>query len=135
MLHTLLLLADDAPAAPWWSNPFIMLMPLFLLLFYMTVLRPMRRQEAERQALLSTLKKGDEVLLSPGIYGTVVMVDEKEDKVTVKIDDNCRVKVLKSVIARNLSNEKALAAQQAKGKETAAIQPAPSNAVTTAPKS
>src|SRR6516162_7923567 len=100
MLYTLLLLAEEQQQAPWYASP-LMILPLIALMFYFLILRPMRRQEVERQALLSTLKKNDEVLLAPGIYGTVIGVDEKEDKVTVKIDDNCRIKVLKSTIARN----------------------------------
>jgi preprotein translocase YajC subunit len=135
MLYTLLLLAEGEQQAPWYASP-LMILPLIALMFYFLILRPMRRQEAERQSLLSTLKKNDEVLLAPGIYGTVIGVDEKEDKVTVKIDDNCRIKVLKSVIARNLTNEKAYLEAQAKAR-AAAAQPAAgnSNAVTTAPKS
>ena len=56
----------------------------------------MKRQEQERQALASNLKKNDEVLTNAGIYGTVVDVSENEDEITVKVDDNVRVKMTKS---------------------------------------
>jgi preprotein translocase subunit YajC len=136
MLHTLLLLAEgDQPSgSPFWFNllPFLVL----AMLVYFILMRPMRRQEAERQSLLTGTKKNDKVLTTAGIYGTVVSVAEKEDEVVLKIDDNCRIKVVKAAIMRNLTNEEALKAAQAKGKEAAPAQPAAgSNAVTTGQKS
>jgi preprotein translocase subunit YajC len=47
-----------------------------------------------------------------------VGVAEDKDEITVKIADNTRVRVIKSAIARNLTNEEALKAQQAAGKTT-----------------
>jgi preprotein translocase subunit YajC len=115
---------------PWWNilaqggggagggfDPSVFVLPVgVLLLFYFVMLRPMRKQERERLALLNSLKKNDEVLTASGIYGTVVDVSEKEDKVTLKIADNVRVRMTKSSIARNLSNEEeaAKAAKTAK---------------------
>src|SRR5260370_16385472 len=104
MLHTLLLLAEgEQQPAPWFSSP-IMLLPLVVVLFYFLILRPGRRQEAERQSLLSSMKKNDKVLTTAGIYGTIVSVAEKEDEIVVKIDDNCRVKVVKPPTMPNLTN-------------------------------
>ena len=84
-----------------------MLFPLLpiAILFYFLLMRPMRRQEAERQALLTSLKKNDKVITIGGIYGSVVSVAEKEDEVVVKVDENVRLKITKSSIARNLTNE------------------------------
>ena len=116
MLQLLLLLADDAPATPPSAAPgsplagseFLFLMVLVFFGFYMFVLRPAnRRQEQEKQALLKNLKKNDRVLTIAGVYGVVVSVSETEDEVVVKVDDNCRMKMQKGSIARNLSNEEA----------------------------
>jgi preprotein translocase subunit YajC len=86
-----------------------MLMPIVLIMivFYFLMIRPMRRQESERQSLVSNLKKNDRVLTNAGIYGTVVEVKEKEDEVVVKVDDNVRLRMLKSSILRNLTQEEA----------------------------
>jgi preprotein translocase subunit YajC len=77
------------------------------LVFYLLVMRPARKQEAQRQALVSNLKKNDKVLTTAGIIGTVVSISEKEDEVTVRVDDNCRLKMIKSSISRNLTQEEA----------------------------
>jgi len=71
------------------------------------------------------------VLIFGGIYGTVVMVSQTEDEVTVKVDDNTRLKVTKASILRNLTKEQAAAAPKT---DTAAAA-APSTAVTTKPNS
>jgi preprotein translocase subunit YajC len=113
MFNILVLLAQDPKGA---EAPLIynMLLPLgLLLLVYLFFFRPMRRQEQERNALLSSLKKNDKVITTSGIYGTVIAISEKEDEITVKVDDNTRLRMIKSSIARNLSNEEALKAQKA----------------------
>lgn len=76
------------------------------------MIRPARRQEQAQKALLASLKKNDKVQTIGGILGTVVSVSEKEDEVVIKVDDNARLRMIKSSIARNLTNEEA--AKQAK---------------------
>jgi len=109
------LFADD-PAPKPGAAPDLFASPLFLLLmlvalFFFMFIRPMRRQEKERQTLLSSTEKNDRVLTNAGIYGTVVSISEKEDEVVVKVDDNTRLKMLKSSIARNLTKEEAAKAK------------------------
>ena len=43
--------------------------------------------------MIDALKKNDKVLTSAGIYGTVVSVDEEDDRVVVRVDDDRGVKV------------------------------------------
>jgi preprotein translocase subunit YajC len=114
---------DQKPAGQREQPPFgglLPLVPLLLLLFYLIVIRPQsRRQEAERLAL-KTLKKGDKVLTHSGIYGTVVGVSETENEITVKVDDNTRLRMTKESIARNLRAEEEAKAAREKPKEGAA---------------
>lgn len=107
MLHTLILLAEDAPQQG--PGGMISFLPLILiaLVFYLLLIRPMKKQEQERQRMASNLKKNDEVLTNSGIYGTVVDVSETDDKITVRVADNVRIKMTKGSVARNLTNEEA----------------------------
>jgi preprotein translocase subunit YajC len=112
MLFALLsLLADEPPkdqgGGPGAWGMFIWLLPMAVV-FYLLVMRPARKQEAQRQALVNALKKNDKVLTTAGIIGTVVSISEKEDEVTVRVDENCRLKMLKSSISRNLTQEEAV---------------------------
>jgi preprotein translocase subunit YajC len=124
MFYMLLLLAEAEKApttTPTTSTPspfgdmLIPLMGIFAL-FYFLILRPKRKEEQERQSLLSSIKKNDKVITHAGIYGTVVSVSEKEDEIVVKVDDNVRLKMLKASIMRNLTNEEAAKEAKNKGK-------------------
>jgi preprotein translocase subunit YajC len=113
--HLLLLLADTAPSGggsppPGGGDPLGgmgMIIPMILIFVvgYFLIMRPMRRQEAERKAMASNVKKNDKVLTAAGIYGTVVAVSDTEDEVTVRVDDNTRLRMLKSSIVRNITRE------------------------------
>ena len=113
--HLLLLLAQgSAPGGgtppqgggdPFGGLGIMFPMILIFIVGYFLIMRPMRRQEAERKAMASNLKKNDKVLTAAGIYGTVVSFSETEDEVTVRVDDNTRLRMLKSSIVRNLSRE------------------------------
>lgn len=117
MLHALIVLAEEGQQPSPAQNSFIFLLPVLFVLFYLLILRPQKRMEQERQAMASNLKKNDEVLTSAGIYGTVTDVSETDDKITVKVADNVRVKMTKASVIRNLTNEEA--AKQAKAAKEA----------------
>ncbi|HZT78960.1 MAG TPA: preprotein translocase subunit YajC [Gemmataceae bacterium] len=124
LLNALLLLAEDPPADPGAGGGqgmpgwYMFVLPAGLLLIYFLMMRPMKRQEAQRQATLAALKKGDKVLLNNGIIGTVVSISDKEDEAVIKLEEG-KAKVLKSTIARNLSAAEAdaKAAQDKKPEE------------------
>lgn len=87
--------AKSSGGAPSWTGmvPFA----LMFLVFYFLVIRPQARKAKESQSFLNSLKKGDEVLTTGGIFGTIVGVTEKF--VDLKVADNTRLKVLKSHVA------------------------------------
>jgi len=129
--HLMLVLAQQEGSSSKGGDPLggFGMMPLLLVLFalfYFIVLRPLKRQENERKQMASVLEKNDKVLTTAGIYGTVVSVSEKEDEVVVKVDDNTRLRMLKSSILRNMTKE-----EQAKSKEQEKKGTAASTAITT----
>ena len=66
------------------------------LVFYFLVIAPANKQRRKTAEMLSTLKKGDRVLTSGGIYGTVQGVEA--EVVYLKIAENVKVKVARSAI-------------------------------------
>jgi preprotein translocase subunit YajC len=108
-----ILLADDEPAAAApASNPFGLLFPLLIMgvFLYFLAIRPMRKQEKERKGLLETLKKNDRVVTSGGIIGVIANIRDKDDEVTLKVDENSnvRLRVTRSSIVRVLSDKDAV---------------------------
>jgi len=111
MLQLILLLAE-APAEGGQGGAgglTTMLLPMVAIafVFWFLMIRPMRKQEQERQSLLASMKKNDKVVTSGGLYGTVISIKDKEDEVTLKVDEssNVRVRVTKGSIVRILSGE------------------------------
>ncbi len=68
--------------------------------FYFMLIRPQTKRTKEVQAMQSSLGKGDSVITSSGIYGTIYKI--KDDVVTVQIAENVRVKMQRSAITERL---------------------------------
>jgi len=73
------------------------------LVFYFLVIAPANKQKRKTQEMLNSLKKGDRVVTSGGIYGTVQGVEP--EVVYLKIADNVRVKVARSAVSGVVSGE------------------------------
>lgn len=91
--------AQEAAAPAAKPSLFEQLMPaiMFLALIYFLFMRPQQKRAAQHQKLLSELKRGDSVLTSGGILGTIEGLTEKF--VTLKIADDVRIRILRSQIA------------------------------------
>ncbi len=76
-----------------------MLPPLIAMfaIFYFLLIRPQQKKQKEHDSMLSSLKEGNNVLTTGGLYGIVKKI--KEDVVTLQIADNVRVKVSRSSIS------------------------------------
>ena len=118
-LSALLLFAQEAQekqpdaAAQPEGNPWTLMLPaLFLILiiwmFMFTGPGAQRRREQKRVTeLLGGLKKNDPVVTIGGIMGTVVNVAADRQEVTIKVDDNTRLRMRASAIQGVVGGEKA----------------------------
>jgi preprotein translocase subunit YajC len=81
------------------ANPFssLILMAVIFSIFYLVLILPMRNKQRKLEDLVKGLKAGDKVIVNPGIFGTIVGVEE--DAFQVRIDDKTKIKVLKSAVA------------------------------------
>ena len=73
------------------------------LVFYFLVIAPANKQRKKTQEMISSLKKGDRVITTGGIYGTVQGVEA--DVIYLKIAENVKVKVSRSAVSGVLSGE------------------------------
>lgn len=95
------------PGAGGSSEFFVTMMPLIavFILFYFLLIRPQRREQATRESMLSALKKNDKVVTIGGMIGTVANISADGQEVTLKVDDNTRIRMIRSSIQRVLSAE------------------------------
>ncbi|SFJ80368.1 preprotein translocase subunit YajC [Caulobacter sp. UNC279MFTsu5.1] len=70
---------------------------LMVVLFYFMLIRPQQQNAKRHAAAIAAVKRGDNVVLSNGMLGKVVRVEETE--VGVEIAQGVTVKVVKSMIA------------------------------------
>ncbi len=102
-----LIFAWIAPSTGGDSNPFVVMMPLFiiLLVFYFLMVRPQVKRQKQQRIMLDSLKKGDNVVAAGGVVGTIAGLKNKENTVILKIDDNVKIEVLKSSVSTVIEKE------------------------------
>lgn len=96
-------LAYAAAMPPGGGGPASIVQPLILFgamfaIFYFIVLRPQQRQKADRERMLSALKRGDRVVTSSGLHGTVVALGEHT--VTLRVADQVKLEFDRAAVGR-----------------------------------
>jgi preprotein translocase subunit YajC len=92
-MNTLFLLAMAQPSG---GNPegslisTLVMFTLIIAIFYFMILRPQQKRQKERQKMLDAVKKGDKVVTSGGLHGTVAGIDEKT--ILVQVAENVKLK-------------------------------------------
>lgn len=80
--------------------PFIIIFAIF----YLLIIMPARKKQKHHQQLIGSLKGGERVITSGGIYGTVTRV--MEDRVEVEVDRNTKLQITKSSISGIITQDK-----------------------------
>jgi len=70
---------------------------LIFVIFYFFLIRPQQKRAKEHKAMVAALKRGDEVVTSGGIVGTVERI-LGEDKIDLLISENVTVQIVQSTI-------------------------------------
>lgn len=81
-------------------NDVVALLPLvaILALFWFMVIRPQQRRQREVVALQNSIEVGQRVMMSSGIFGTVVAI--ADDKATLEIAPGTRIEIARAAIAK-----------------------------------
>jgi len=76
---------------------------IFVIMYFLLI-RPQRQRQKQLDTMIKALKKGDRVLTSGGIFGTVQNIDDA--KAVIKISDEVKVEFAKSAIVQVLTEAK-----------------------------
>ena len=76
---------------------------LIFVIFYFFLIRPQQKKVKEHKAMVESLKRGDKVITSGGITGTVERIIDNE-KVEVEISENVKVEVIRQTGIQGLVN-------------------------------
>ena len=101
MLSFWLAMAPPAGGEGGDPNPILTFLPFILMIVvvWFLLIRPQRKRQKEQQAMLNALSKGDRVVTSSGMIGTVVGINDKDNIVVLKVGDDTKIEFLKSAIA------------------------------------
>jgi preprotein translocase subunit YajC len=90
----------NGSAAGQAGSGFTALLPMIIIfaIFYFLLIRPQQKKAKEHRAMIESLKKGDRVITSGGIYGRVTGCNDPET-VTLEIADRVRVKCVRSNVS------------------------------------
>ncbi len=70
---------------------------LVIVIMYFMMIRPQQKRQKEHQSMLNSIKRGDKVVTTSGMHGTVSELDDKT--MTVQVTDNVKIKFERSAIA------------------------------------
>jgi preprotein translocase subunit YajC len=79
---------------------------LIFVIFYFFLIRPQQKRAKDHLAMVANLKRGDEVITSGGVIGTVDRVME-DDRIEVLLGENIKVQIIKSTITSLLKKTEA----------------------------
>tara|TARA_B100001029_G_C14909281_1_gene365511 strand:- start:106 stop:387 length:282 start_codon:yes stop_codon:yes gene_type:complete len=85
------------------TQGFAQFIPLILIfiIFYFFLIRPQQKRVKDHKTMVENLKRGDEVITSGGIIGTIEKVME-DDRIEVVLADNVKVQIIRSTITSKL---------------------------------
>lgn len=72
---------------------------LIFVIFWLLLIRPQMKKQKEHQKLLAALKKGDRVVTSSGMFGTIASFNEEKNIVVLKVSEDVKLEFLRSSIA------------------------------------
>lgn len=69
---------------------------LIVVVFYLFLILPQQKQRKKHKEFIESLKRGDKVITSSGMYGTITKVNDKD--FVIEIADNVNIRILKDNI-------------------------------------
>ena len=97
-IYSLLPLAQAAPSGGGLGQ-FLPIVLLFLGMWFL-IIAPQRKRQKAHDKMLTDIKKGDEIVTTGGLFGTVTRV--KDDRFVVEIAENTRIELGKGFVSSKI---------------------------------
>lgn len=89
---------------------FFLNMAAVVLIFYFLLIRPQRKEQDRQKKMIASIGKGDEVVTSGGIIGTVIRADG--DRLIIKTGGETKITIERSRISHKVSEDRSDAAEK-----------------------
>ena len=70
-----------------------------MIIFYFLLIRPQQKRAKQHKEMLAAIRRGDKIVTSGGLTGTIVKVVDDSDTVEVEIAKDVKVHVVRAMIA------------------------------------
>ena len=90
--------AQDGAAPQGGGMELIFMLVMFGLIFYFMIYRPQAKRVKQHRELISSVAKGDEVLMNGGMVGRISKISDDKDFMVLSLADNVEVMVQKSAV-------------------------------------
>jgi preprotein translocase subunit YajC len=87
---------DVPPSSPGMFDSMLIPMVVIFAIFYFVMIGPERKARKKREGMLAAMKKGDAVVTSSGLHGTIVAL--ADDVVTLQVDEGVRLRFSRAAI-------------------------------------
>jgi preprotein translocase subunit YajC len=95
--------AAGPPGGTQSMLPTIIMVASMFAIFYFLLLRPQQKQKQERERMLAAMKRGDRVVTTSGMHGTVTGLSEHT--VTLRVADQVKLEFDRSAIGRVVAGQ------------------------------
>ena len=101
------------------GGAFASFLPFFLIIvvMYFLLIRPQIRRQRDHKTMLDALQKGDRVVTTGGIHGTLVGFKEREGIVVLKVAENLKIELSRGAVARVVKTGESKSENEATVKE------------------
>jgi len=103
-MKTLLLTLLMAPQQGGSQNGLMSLLPILLIIvvFYFFMIRPQVKRQKDLKKYRESLKKGDKIITTGGIYGKIAELNDQT--VVIEVEDKVRLKIDKAAVLKDPSD-------------------------------
>ncbi len=107
MITNLLMMSMAGSGGGEGGNPLVAFLPfiLIIVIMYFLMIRPQSKKQKEHRAMIDSLAKGDKVMTSGGIIGTIAGIRDKDNILLVKISDGVKIEISRSSIAQVINKQ------------------------------
>lgn len=96
---------------------FLLFVAIIVFAFYFIIIRPQKREQVERERVLSTLSKGTKIVTAGGIHGTIASSAKGSDTVEIEVARGVKLTVNRASISRVDSPKEKGGAKDGDGKK------------------
>ncbi len=76
-----------------------------MIVFYFFLILPQSKRKKKQDALLASMKRGEEVLTNSGLFGKVIELNEKDESILLEISKGVEIKMLRNSVVKILSRD------------------------------